>query len=201
MSLIRDVYSFGMLEVINESRSTGTMRVRGICQRAGAFNNNKRKYGKSILEREVQKIMPKINERRLLGELDHPTHDTVKLANASHLMTGLKWDGNVLIGEAELLNTPTGKIAQQLVKDGVKLGWSSRGLGSLTECADKPGFKEVNEDFNLLTWDLVGDPSTDGAYPGLCESTQYRNVYEETKRQVVGEKIFIKLLEQKLRGK
>lgn len=199
MGLIRDVFSFGMLEVIEESRSRGTMKVRGLCQRAETFNNNKRKYARPILEREVQKLMPKINERRLLGELDHPTHDTVKLANASHLITNLRWDGNTLIGEGEILNTPTGKIAQQLIKDGVKLGWSSRGLGSLTECSDKPGFKEVNEDFSLLTWDLVGDPSTEGAYPGLCESTEYKNIFEETKKQVIAEKVFIRLLEKRLR--
>jgi hypothetical protein len=173
------------------------MTVRGIFGRANEFNNNNRKYPKSVLEREVVKLQPLINENRLLGELDHPEKMSVSLMNASHLVTKLAWQGDVLIGEAKILNTPSGKVAQQLIKDGVKIGVSSRGLGTLKECKEFPGKFEVNEDYRAVTFDLVADPSTKGAFPGLVnESTQI--LLEKTKKEVAAQSLLLKLFEDKI---
>lgn len=184
------------VKVINESTKSGTMKVRGIFGRADEYNNNNRIYKKSILDREVKNLFPLIQERRLLGELDHPDYSSVKLTNVSHLVTGLYWDGNKLIGEAEILNTPAGKVAQQLIKDGVKIGISSRGLGTLKP-VDESGKVEVQEDYKMVTFDLVADPSTKGAFPQLTESTQVK--MKSTMAQAMAETIFLKLLENKLK--
>ena len=141
-------------------------------------------------------------ERRLLGELDHPSHDSVKLSNVSHLITNLDFKGNELVGECELLDTPSGKVAKALVEGGVKVGISSRGMGTLSEQAD--GTKKVNEDFRLVTFDLVADPSTRGAFPGLSESNQstlVEEIVQDTLDKAAKEKVFTTLLKDKLREK
>ena len=102
-----------------------------------------------------------ITERRLMGELDHPTQDAVKLHNVSHLVTVLEMRGNEMYGEAEILNTPCGQVAQALIKGGVKLGISSRGLGSVSE---QMGKTIVEDDFQLICFDFVSEPSTSGAF-------------------------------------
>ena len=143
-----------------------------------------------------------IKERRLVGELDHPTYDMVKLSNASHLITGLRMQGNEMIGRAEILPTPAGKVVEGLIQGGVKIGISSRGMGTLSE--GKGGYKTVNEDFKLVTFDIVADPSTKGAFPALVESKQHKKekqIIESTIRNVVGERLFIKLLEKKINEK
>jgi hypothetical protein len=112
-----------------------------------------------------------------MGELDHPQHDSVKLNNVSHLITKLEMKGNEVIGEAEVLNTPAGQVVKALIEGGVKVGISSRGLGTLSEGDD--GKRYVNEDFKLVTWDMVADPSTRGAYPGLTESTEIQNIIDD----------------------
>jgi len=197
MNLLTDFFGTDSVRVINESKSgNGLVRVAGIFGRADEFNNNNRRYKKSLLEREMGKLMPMISERRLLGELDHPEYTSVKLTNVSHLITKLDWDGNKLIGEAELLNTPAGKVAQQLIKDGVRIGISSRGLGSLKECEDIPGKQEVQEDYKMVTFDLVADPSTRGAFPSVSESTLL--LKQKTKQQALRENVFVTLLKNKL---
>ena len=108
--------------IISENRSKGQMVLRGVFQRADEVNANQRIYRKPILEREVEKLQPLVNENRLLGELDHPESEIVSLSNASHMITGLSWQGNDVIGECTLLNTPKGLTAQTLVRDGVKIG-------------------------------------------------------------------------------
>ena len=110
-------------------------------------------------------------------------------------ITNLSWQGNVLIGESQLLNTPAGKVAQQLIKDGVRIGVSSRGLGSLKPCSDAPGKFEVNEDYRAVTFDLVADPSTKGAYPSLVNESV---LIEKTKKEAIKHKVFMNLLESKL---
>ncbi len=139
----------------------GKVILRGIMQRADAVNQNGRIYPRSILEREVENYQKFIRERRALGELDHPTASVVNLQNASHIITELRWEADAVMGVIELLSTPMGKIAQSLVQDGVKLGISSRGVGST-----KPhgSYDMVDEDFMLLTFDLVSEPSTSGAF-------------------------------------
>jgi hypothetical protein len=149
--LIQDVRLLDNLQIISESNARGTMKIRGIFQRADEDNNNKRRYPRKVLEGQVKSIQEAINDGRQVGELDHPDYDIVKLSNASHRITGLRMEGNDVIGDAELLSTPSGRIAQALIKDGVKLGISSRGMGSLTENDD--GTKTVNEDFKLITFE------------------------------------------------
>jgi len=176
------------------------MCIRGRFQMAETANNNKRVYSKELLEREAERLIEAYSARRLMGELDHPTHDHVSLQNVSHLITKLSMKGNEMIGEAELLNTPAGQVAQALLKGGVQLGISSRGMGTLTEGAD--GYKYVNEDFKLLTFDLVADPSTKGAFPGLVkesvDSEFIQKTINETMSKVKAERVFITLLGDKL---
>jgi len=197
--LLTDTFILENLEVIEESKSKGTMKIRGCFQRADEANNNKRVYTKVLLERELVKLDEAVKERRLLGELDHPSHDAVKLSNVSHLVTGLKMVGKEVVGEAEILNTPAGKVAQALINDGVKIGISSRGMGTLSDGLTN-GCKQVNEDFKLITFDLVADPSTRGAFPQLSESTSHRTqeIVESTFKKASKEKYFLTLLKKKL---
>ena len=197
MQLLVDYGKLEPVQIISESKADGSMIIRGIFARAEEFNNNNRRYPKNVLEREVNKLQPLITESRLIGSLDHPESMNVSLMSASHLVTKLGWQGNVLIGEARMLNTPTGKVAQQLIKDGVKIGVSSRGLGTLSECKEFPGKFNVNEDYKAVTFDLVADPSTKGAFPGLVnESTKI--LLEKTKKEVATQNLILSLFKNKL---
>ena len=199
--LLLDVFVLDDLQVIEESKSKGTMKVRGTFQRAEEANSNNRVYPKSVLEGQITKLQPLITERRLCGELDHPQSDTVRLSNASHLVTKLWMKDNEVFGEAEVLNTPAGKVAQALISDGVKIGISSRGLGTLSEGVYGKT-KTVNDDFRLVTFDLVADPSTRGAYPSLSESVMYTDEkYKRTLDQAITEKVFLTVLKNKLNEK
>lgn len=145
----------------NKELNGGKVILRGVMQRADAVNQNGRIYPRSILEREVENYQKFVRERRALGELDHPTASVVNLQNASHIVTEIRWEGDAVVGSIELLSTPMGKIAQSLVEDGVKLGISSRGVGSTTQQGD---YDMVQDDFMLLCFDLVSEPSTSGAF-------------------------------------
>ena len=102
-----------------------------------------------------------VKERRALGELDHPEDSVINLKNASHLVTDIWWDNKDVMGKVKVLNTPSGKVLQELVNSGVKLGISSRGLGSVHESA---GNTIVEDDFQLICFDFVSEPSTVGAF-------------------------------------
>lgn len=196
--LIEDVFIIENLQVLNEGK-TGPMRVRGVFQRADEENNNKRIYPKALLEREIKKLDEAMKGRRLMGELDHPQHDSVKLSNVSHLITKLEAKGNEIIGEAEILDTPMGKVAKALIEGGVQVGISSRGMGTLSEGQD--GKRYVNEDFRLITWDLVADPSTRGAFPSLAESRQsvlVEEIMNDVLPRVTKQKVFTTLLTESL---
>jgi len=198
MHQIQDVFIIQNLKILNEGKS-GPLKVRGIFQRADEANSNLRIYPQKVLESAVKSLNEAIKERRLVGELDHPTYDMVKLSNASHLITNLWMEGKEVIGEAEILPTPAGKVVQGLIEGGVKIGISSRGMGTLSE--GKSNFKTVNEDFKLVTFDIVADPSTRGAYPALAESKQLKKdkqIIESTIKEVVGQRYFLKLLEKKI---
>ena len=201
--ILTDTFIIERVELLTETRGgKKTAILKGVFGRCDEKNNNGRIYSKSILEREVKRISEAMSERRLLGELDHPTHDAVKLSNVSHLITGLSFAGNELLGECELLDTPSGKVAQALVEGGVKVGISSRGMGTLSQEAD--GTKKVNEDFKLVTFDLVADPSTRGAFPGISESSQaglVEEIVKETLDTAAKEKVFTTMLKDKLREK
>jgi len=195
--LLKEVRVLTDLQVISESRDTGVMCIRGTFQRAEEENHNKRVYPKAVLEGCVKSLQEKLSGRELVGELDHPADGVVKLQNASHLITKLEWKGNDLIGEAEILPTPAGQIAKSLINAGVKIGISSRGMGTLSESSE--GSKIVNDDYKMITFDLVADPSTKGAYPSLAESRQHAlDFVENVIKPAISEKAFVARLKKQL---
>jgi hypothetical protein len=145
----------------------GATFLSGIMQRVDEQNGNGRVYPKPILEREVKNYMKTVKENRACGELDHPEDSVVNLKNASHMVTDLWWEGKDLKGKIRVLSTPAGKILESLVNDGVTLGISSRALGSVHESQGKT---IVEEDLQLICFDIVSEPSTQGAFMSLTES-------------------------------
>jgi len=142
----------------------GGFVVQGVLQRAGAKNQNGRVYPKQILERECRRYQQEyIDQHRALGELDHPESSVVNLNNVSHNVLKIWWDGDDLKGAVQILETPSGKILKALFAAGITLGISSRGLGSVKELRNE-GVVEVQEDFELICWDFVSNPSTHGAF-------------------------------------
>ena len=157
-------------ETINESikNNDGRLIVKGVLQRAEAKNQNGRVYPRETLVREAKKYAQvQIAERRALGELDHPDSSVVNLNNVSHNVLEMHWDGDDLNGTVEVLGTPAGNILKELFKSGIKLGISSRGLGSVKEISegdDKEDTVQVQPDFELIAFDFVSNPSTHGAF-------------------------------------
>tara|TARA_Y100000356_G_scaffold52232_1_gene42016 strand:+ start:761 stop:1378 length:618 start_codon:yes stop_codon:yes gene_type:complete len=156
-------------EQITESvkENNGKLVVRGVLQRAEAKNQNGRVYPKEILVREANEYSKNfVKEKRAMGELDHPDSSVVNLANVSHNITDMNWKGNDLIGEVEILTTPSGNILRELFKNGIKLGISSRGVGSVETVTEDSGkeAQEVQKDFELIAFDFVSNPSTHGAF-------------------------------------
>jgi hypothetical protein len=142
----------------------GGFVVQGVLQRAGAKNQNGRIYPRNILERECRRYQNEyIDQHRALGELDHPESSVVNLNNVSHNILKIWWDGDDLKGAVQILETPSGNILKALFKAGITLGISSRGLGSVKELRSE-GTVEVQEDFELICWDFVSNPSTHGAF-------------------------------------
>jgi hypothetical protein len=150
-------------EMIEESKrlNDGKILLKGILQKSDTLNQNGRVYPRAILEREVRNYQKFINENRALGECDHPDSSVVELKNASHIIREAFMQGDVCHGSVELLNTPSGKILQSLVESGVTLGISSRGVGSTRSEGDHD---VVQDDFQLICWDFVSEPSTPGAF-------------------------------------
>jgi len=157
--------------IVKESRAinNGKILLKGIIQRADTLNQNGRIYPRGILEREIINYQKFIRENRALGECDHPDTSVVELKNASHLVKEARMEGNDVYGVIELLDTPSGKILQSLVESGVTLGISSRGVGSTKQQGSS---LIVQEDFQLICFDIVSEPSTPGAF--INESKQVR---------------------------
>jgi len=149
--------------VISESmtRNGGKLFLKGILQKAETLNQNGRIYPKPILEREIKNYQKLIDENRALGECDHPDTAVVELKNTSHIVREAYMQGDVVYGTIEILPTPSGKIIQDLISSGVTLGISSRGVGSVQNVG---GNTIVQEDFQLICFDMVSEPSTPGAY-------------------------------------
>ena len=145
-----------------EQDNSGRTIVRGVLQRAGAPNQNNRVYPKNILMREAVKYQQLIKERRAMGELDHPESGVINLKNVSHNVREIHWEGDDLMGTVEILPTPSGNILKELLNAGILLGISSRGMGSVTPMRED--MVQVGEDFELIGWDFVSNPSTHGAF-------------------------------------
>ena len=167
---------------ITESMSTndGKLIVKGVLQRAEAQNQNGRVYPKDLLMREAKKYTENfIQQKRALGELDHPDSSVVNLQNASHNVLEMHFNGNDLVGTVEVLGTPSGNILKELFKSGIKLGISSRGVGSV-ESIGENGAQEVQPDFELIAFDFVSNPSTHGAFlHPMNESVDKTQQYEQ----------------------
>ena len=158
-----------MPETINESMGGGKLLVKGVLQRANAENQNGRIYPKEILVREAKKYNDSfISERRAMGELDHPESSVVNLQNVSHNIKKMWWENDDLVGEVEVLPTPSGNILKELFRSGIKLGISSRGMGSVEAIKEDEGTGKqtvaVQPDFELIAFDFVSNPSTQGAF-------------------------------------
>ena len=181
--LLVDVRTFDVSrEKIDESikENNGRLVVKGVLQRAESKNQNGRVYPREVLLREVEKYSgTNVKERRALGELDHPESSVVNLNNASHNILEMHWDGDDLLGTVEVLSTPAGNILKELFRSGIKLGISSRGLGSVepvNEADGEEGTVEVQDDFELIAFDFVSNPSTHGAFMRpVNESVQHNN--------------------------
>jgi len=192
MKLIRE--EIEKVEVLTESvNGKKNLFIKGVFLQAECVNRNGRKYSFSIMEREVKRYNEQYVERgRALGELGHPDGPTVNLDRVSHKIVSLTCEGNNWIGKAQILSTPMGKIAESLLKEGVCLGVSSRGIGSLRPT--KEGFNEVGEDFMLATAaDIVADPSAPDAFvQGIMEGKEWiwdggilrEKLAEQTQRRI-----------------
>ena len=149
----------------------GGMILSGIMQKADAVNGNGRVYPHKVLMKEVENYSKLVNDRRALGELDHPEDSVINLKNASHLVTKIWWQDKDVMGKVIVLDTPSGKVLQELVKSGVSLGISSRGMGSVREDQSQT---IVEDDFQLICFDFVSEPSTPGAFM-MKEARDYHN--------------------------
>ena len=141
--------------------ANGGMILSGIMQKSDTVNGNGRVYPHNVLMKEMKNYQKLVKECRALGELDHPEDSVINLKNASHMITEVWWEGNAVMGKAKVLDTPSGKILRSLVESGVTLGISSRGMGSVTE---SNGQTTVEDDFQLICFDFVSEPSTPGAF-------------------------------------
>jgi hypothetical protein len=149
------------------------MFLTGVMQKCNTENGNGRIYSREILGREVDNYSKIVEDRRALGELDHPDDSVINLKNASHMVTKVWWDGDNVMGKVRVLDTPSGNILKSLVKNGVKLGISSRGLGSTRKEGNRI---IVEDDFQLICFDFVQEPSTPGAF--MMKEGKNRNINE-----------------------
>ncbi len=156
-------------------KNDGMMYLTGVIQRADAENGNGRIYPRKTLEREIENYNRLIQENRAVGELDHPDDSVVNLKNVSHMIVKTWWNGNDVYGKIKILDTPSGKVLRSLIDNGVTLGISSRSLGSVTESKGKT---VVEDDLQIICWDMVAEPSVFGAFMNLSEA---KNLTSQTK--------------------
>ena len=156
----------------------GNLLVEGVLATAEVKNGNGRYYSKDLWNREMDKYAELIEQRRSMGELDHPESSVVNLKNVSHLISEFWWDGDNVMGKIEILPTPSGNILKELIKNGVTVGVSSRGMGSLEQ---RGGVMEVQDDFELLCWDFVSTPSNPGSFMGVLQEGKQTFEYDYTK--------------------
>jgi len=168
-------------EVVEE----GVVYLTGRIQTAGKKNGNGRVYPRPVLEKEIKNYQRVVADNRATGELDHPEDSVINLKNVSHIIVECWWNGDDVMGKIKVLDTPSGRILKDLINAGVKLGISSRGLGSVNEGYD--GIITVNEDFQLICFDIVSEPSTPNAF-----------VYPDDKKEMFGSDAFkVKMRENK----
>ena len=175
--------------IIEGKLDRGLPTVQGILATAEIKNGNGRYYKKSLWEREINNYMENVRDKHACGELDHPESSVINLKNVCHNIIDIWWDGDNIMGKMEILPTPSGNILKSLIDSGIKLGVSSRGMGSLKE--DKNGVLEVQEDFDLLCWDFVSTPSNPGSYmntlnEGFTSTSNHQNSNTDPYKKVRG---------------
>jgi hypothetical protein len=174
--LLIDCCTHGGIELaLHESSERGLTKFRGKFQEAEAVNKNKRMYSYNVLNENVKKLQECVKARGLVGELDHPEDSIIHFEKASHVITKLWWEGSVLMGEGEILNTPHGKILKALINDGVRVGVSSRGVGNGK--TNENGILVIDESYKLITFDVVADPSTFAAFQKKVGTTKENQEY------------------------
>jgi hypothetical protein len=149
---------------INESisKNNGKLIVETLLATAEIKNGNGRYYSRELWEREINRYIDEsIKIRNAMGELDHPDSQVINLKNVSHLITEAWWDGDKIKGKLEILPTPSGNIVKNLLESGITIGVSSRGMGSLKQVGET---LEVQDDFAILCWDVVSNPSNPGSW-------------------------------------
>jgi hypothetical protein len=172
-------------------REDNAMFITGPMQKCNTPNGNNRMYPEGVLKREVDRYKDVVDDRRALGELDHPDSSIINLVNVSHMVIDIWMDGLTVMGKCKVLDTPSGQILRSLVDAGVKIGISSRGMGSVTE---RQGQTIVEDDFQLICFDIVSEPSTPGAFMSLSESKLVNEQVEKNNKiitlmnEIVGEK-------------
>ena len=162
----------------NVNRENGNLMVEGILATAEVKNGNGRYYKKELWDREMEKYDQLVKERRSMGELDHPESTVINLKNVSHIVTDYNWDGDKLMGKIEILPTPSGNILKELIRNGITVGVSSRGMGSLEQ---NGSVMEVQDDFELLCWDFVSTPSNPGSFMSVLQEGKETITYDYTK--------------------
>jgi hypothetical protein len=172
-------------QVLQESvkQNNGRLIVKGVVQRAESKNGNGRVYPKDTLEREIEKYKNTyIKENRALGELDHPESPIINLKNVCHNVKDVWWDGDDVMAKIEILTTPSGNILKELLLNGITVGISSRGMGSVKQIGETV---EVQDDFELLCWDFVSTPSTQGAFMEVMrESKEYNTFVKQEQKKL-----------------
>ncbi len=160
----------------------GLIKFRGKLQEAECINKNKRMYPYSVLDENVQRLKDIVKARGLLGELDHPQDSIIHFKEASHVITKMWWEGNLMMGEGEILNTAMGKQLKALLNDGIRIGMSSRGVGNGK--VNENGVLVIGEGYKLITFDAVADPSTPEAYQERIISGQ-RESFENYNKNLI----------------
>jgi len=183
MKLLQEYHIFDYTpEMIMESRekNDGRILMTGILQKSDTLNQNGRIYPHAILEREIRNYQKFIEEGRALGELDHPDSSVVELKNVSHIIREAYMEGDVVRGTIEILPTDPGETLRKLLEAGVRLGISSRGVGTTKKMGDH---QVVQEDFQLICWDMVSEPSTPGAFMNAV--TEGREISPDELRNIL----------------
>tara|TARA_R100000234_G_scaffold65963_1_gene40301 strand:- start:457 stop:1068 length:612 start_codon:yes stop_codon:yes gene_type:complete len=170
----------------------GGMILSGKLQEGDRQNGNGRIYPTGVLSREIDNYKELVKNMRALGELDHPESSIINLNNVSHIVLDIWMDGKTVMGKLKVLDTPSGKILRSLIEGGAQLGISSRGLGSVEQ---KSGRTMVQDDFQLICFDIVSDPSTPGAYMKVTEN-KIPELQEISKKEKIN-KLLSEIIDEK----
>lgn len=190
MLLLEDFCCGLEIDLKESNLEKGLLRFRGKFQEAEIVNKNKRMYPYAVLDENVQRLQEICKSRSLIGELDHPADSIIHFKEASHLITKLWWEGNVMMGEGEILNTAHGRQLKALLNDGVRVGMSSRGVGNGK--VNEAGVLVIGEGYKLITFDAVADPSTPMAFQEKVVGNKRENyIHQNNDNKIEGSRIHI----------